>query len=216
MLNIFVHSSTYGQAMAATFDLEAAGSLPEKRITAPENCCVAAPVYEKPVDQAKVVAFATANKRAELNKMMAAIDTENRRVNSLAALIRELKTIIASGNNDMIIAHVPAPLLKEIETGRVKFSLIEGAEKNPYFSDFELELWREALPLIQQLYTRIVFKSIDTCKTNAYNQPVQALRVAIYRQMHQMILAAFNEMKQAREFAQQNDVSFETSESAFA
>lgn len=202
MLNIFVNSTTFGQAMGATFDLGVEGSLADKRITAIENCEVLAPIYERALDPEKVTALITAGQTQKVSNLGKAVEVENIRVNSLSVLIRELQLASSLEDTGMIIAYMPTELLQEIESGRIKFYLNDETETT-YYSKTELELWKIALPLIQNLYCRIIFKNINACKKNVSNSPVQADRVAINASMYNKLLTAFREMK-AQKTGQQN------------
>lgn len=194
MLNIFVNSTTYGQALGCTFNMSVEGSLADKRITALELCEPVAPVYERAIDASKVTALIASGQTQKVTNLGKAIEVENVRVNSLAMLIRELQVVSAVESNDMIIAYIPGELLQEIESGRVKFYLTEDTQTT-YYSEYELELWKQALPLIQSLYCRIVFKNIMACKKNVSNTPVQADRVNIFNSMYTKLLNAYREMK---------------------
>lgn len=197
MFNVFVNSTTFGQAMGATFDLSIEGSLADKRVTAPENCKVLAPIYERKVDANRVTSFISTGQTQQVSKLAKAVDVENVRVNSLAVLIRELQMISEIDTDCMIIAYMPLELLQEVESGRVKFYM-SGETTTTYYSQTELDLWRTALSLIQSLYCRIVFKNINACKKNNTNSPVQADRVNINASMYNMLLTAFRELKAER------------------
>lgn len=192
MLNLFINSTTYGQVMGATFNMDAPGSLAERRIT--QTIDVEAPVYEKVIDSAKITQLIATGQTDKVSKMGKAIEVETIRVNALAMLFRELSLIASLESNDMIIAYLPVELLQEIESGRVKFYL-DGTTETIYYSEYELELWRQVLPLIQSLYCRIVFKNISSCKNNRSNTQVQADRCAIYANMYQKLLTAYRDMK---------------------
>lgn len=192
MLNLFINSTTYGQVMGATFNMDAPGSLAERRIT--QTIDVEAPVYEKVIDSAKITQLIATGQTDKVSKMGKAIEVETIRVNALAMLLRELSLIASLESNDMIIAYLPVELLQEVESGRVKFYL-DGTTETIYYSEYELELWRQVLPLIQSLYCRIVFKNISSCKNNRSNTQVQADRCAIYANMYQKLLTAYRDMK---------------------
>lgn len=192
MLNLFINSTTYGQVMGATFNMDAEGSLAERRIT--QSIDVEAPVYEKVVDSAKITQLITTGQTDKVSKMGKAIEAETIRVNSLAMLFRELQLISSLESNDMIVAYLPAQLLQEVESGRVKFYL-DGTTETAYYSEYELNLWRQVLPLIQSMYCRIVFKNIASCKNNHSNTQIQADRCAIYANMYQKLLTAYRDMK---------------------
>ena len=192
MLNLFINSTTYGQVMGATFNMDTPGSLAERRIT--QSIDVEAPVYEKVIDSAKITQLIATGQTDKVSKMGKAIEAETIRVNSLAMLLRELSMISCLESNDMIIAYLPGELLQEVESGRVKFYL-DGTAETVYYSEYELELWRQVLPLIQSLYCRIVFKNISSCRNNRSNTPVQADRCAIYANMYQKLLTAYRDMK---------------------
>lgn len=203
MLNTFINSTTFGQAMGATFDMDVQGSLADKRLTAIEDCEVGMPVYERAINPEKVTALITAGQTQKVSNLGKAVEVENVRVNSLNMLIRELTVISAMETNTMIIAYVPPELLQELESGRIKFYLAEDSNETTYYSEFELNLWREALPLIQNLYCRLVFKNINACKQNKSNTPVQADRVSINASMYTKLLTAFREMKAMKTGASQ-------------
>lgn len=198
MLNIFVNSTTYGQTMGATFDMSTEGSLIDKRVTSVENCDVVPPIYQREISAQKVADLISAGQTEKVANLGKAVEVENTRVNSLAMLIRELTLVKdLKDNKDIVVAYVPGELLHEIKSGRIKFYLDEEA-KTTYFSSLELELWKQVLPLIQDLYCRIVFKSIDSCKKNSSNTESQADRVSIYSSMQKRLIAAFREMKIAK------------------
>lgn len=198
MLNIFINSTTFGQAMGATFDMSAEGSLSDKRVTDLENCEVCAPIYEKAVDPTKITSLIATGQTQKVSNLGRAIEAENVRVNSLAMLIRELELVASIESNEMIIAYVPAELLQELESGRVKFYLADDSSKTTYYSEFELNLWQHAMPLIQSLYCRLVFKNIASCRKNVSGSDVQADRVNITASMYTKLLIAFREMKTAK------------------
>lgn len=208
MLNIFINSTTFGQAMGATFDMNVEGTLADKRITALEDCEVCPPVYEKTIDANKVASLITSGQTQKVSNLGRAVEVENVRVNSLAMLIRELTLIsMLEDRNDMLIAYVPGELLQELESGRIKFYLADDSTETTYYSDYELSLWREALPLIQSLYCRLVFKNINACKKNSSNTPIQADRVSINASMYTKLLTAFREMKAMKAGVQQQVAS---------
>nr|DAV25264.1 MAG TPA: hypothetical protein [Caudoviricetes sp.] len=208
MLNIFINSTTFGQAMGATFDMSVQGSLADKRLTDLSNCEVCQPVYERVIDANHVASLITAGQTQKVSNLGKAVEVENVRVNSLAMLVRELVFVsMLENRNDMIIAYVPGELLQELDSGRVKFYLAEDSTETTYYSDIELALWKEALPLIQNLYCRLVFKNINACKKNVSNTPVQADRVAINANMYTKLLTAFREMKAMKAGVQQQVAS---------
>ena len=192
MLNLFINSTTYGQVIGATFNIDGEGTLAERRLTSFTE--VEEPVYEKAVDSTKITQLITSGQTDKVSKLGKAIEVETIRVNALAMLLRELTMIVNTESNDMIIAYLPGELLQEVESGRVKFYL-DGTAETIYYSDYELDLWRQVLPLIQSLYCRIVFKNIASCKTNRSNTQIQADRCAIYASMYQKLLTAYREMK---------------------
>lgn len=192
MLNLFINSTTYGQVIGATFNIDGAGSLAERRIT--QFTEVEAPIYTKEIDTTKVTQLFVSGQTDKVNRMSKAITVENIRVNSLSMLLRELTLIANLESQDMIIAYLPGELLQEVESGRVKFYL-DGTTETTYYSNYELELWSQVLPLIQSLYCRIVFKNIASCKKNLSNTQVQADRCAIYASMYQKLLTSYREMK---------------------
>lgn len=194
MLNIFINSTTFGQAMGATFNLAVEGTLADKRITDLANCEVCAPIYEKVADPEKITAFIATGQTQKVSNLSKAIEVENIRVNSLAILIRELQLVASLPCNDMIIAYLPTELLQEIESGRIKFYL-SGDSETTYYSQTEIELWKIALPIIQSLYCRIIFKNISACKKNVSNSSIQADRVSITASMYTKLLTAFRELK---------------------
>ena len=192
MLNLFINSTTYGQVMGATFNIDGEGSLAERRLT--QFTEVEEPVYHKTVDSEKITQLIATGQSDKVSKIGKAIEIETIRVNALAMLLRELSMISNLESDDMIIAYLPVELLQEIESGRVKFYL-DGTTETIYYSTYELELWRQVLPLIQLMYCRIVFKNISSCKTNRSNTPVQADRCAVYANMYQKLLTAYRDMK---------------------
>lgn len=194
MLNTFINTTTYGQAMAATFNLDTDGStLAEMRITSIEDCNVLDPIYEKEVRIEKVAEYLKNKQTQKVSNLGKAVETENIRVNSLAILIRELELINTLDTEECVTIYVPQPLLQEIQSGRIRYYLNENT--NSYFSEVEIELWKEALPLMHELYFRLVFKSIDACKTNNNNDQIQALRISIVNSMYARLLKAFKERK---------------------
>ena len=198
MLNLFINSTTFGQAMGCTFDMGVEGSFADKRITSDENIEVLSPIYERVIDADKVSALIQAGQTQKVSNLGKAVEVENVRVNSLNVLIRELKMISELENTGVIIAYLPTELLQEVESGRVKFYINDSEAKTTYYSKTELELWAEAMPLIQALYSRIVFKNIPACKKNVSNTQIQADRVAIVASMYNKLLNAFREMKTVR------------------
>ena len=192
MLNLFINSTTYGQVIGATFNIDGTGSLAERRLT--QFTEVEAPVYEKVIDTDKLAHLFTSGQTDRVKKMSKAIEVETIRVNALSMLFRELTMIANLESNDMIIAYLPGELLQEVESGRVKFYL-DGTTDTVYYSEFELDLWRQVLPLIQSLYCRIVFKNIASCRLNRSNTQIQADRCAIYASMYQKLLTAYRDMK---------------------
>ena len=82
MLNIFVNSTTYGQALGCTFNMSVEGSLADKRITALELCEPVAPVYERAIDASKVTALIASGQTQKVTKLGKASEVENVRVNS--------------------------------------------------------------------------------------------------------------------------------------
>ena len=121
-------------------------------------------------------------------------------------LKRELELVMSLETEEMLIAYVPGELLQEIESGRVKFYLTDETETT-YYSEFELALWKEVMPMIQALYCRLVFKNINACKQNKSNTPVQAERVNINAGMYSKLLTAFREMKALKSGATQKVAS---------
>lgn len=205
MLNIFINSTTFGQVMGATFNFAVEGSLADKRITALENCDVVDPIYEKVIDPEKITAFIATGQTQKVSNLSKAIEVENIRVNSLAMLIRELELVTSLPYEGMIIAYLPTELLQEIESGRIKFYL-SGESETTYYSQTEIELWKIAIPLIQNLYSRLVFKNIASCRKNVSNSPIQADRVSITASMYTKLLTAFRELK-AQKTGQQSSVA---------
>lgn len=195
MLNIFVNSTTFGQAMAATFSMDTEGSLADKRITAIEDCEVLAPIFEATIDATKISALITAGQTQKVSNLGKAVEVQNIRVNSLNVLIRELQLVASLDTNEMVIAYVPGELLQELESGRIKFYLGDDATETTYYTTDELALWNTALGLIQQLYCRLVFKNIASCKKNVSNTAMQADRVNIAGSMYNKLLNAYREMK---------------------
>ena len=198
MLNIFINSTTFGQAMGASFNMNVEGSLADKRLTALENCEVCAPLYEKVVDATKITSLIATGQTQKVSNLGKAIEVENVRVNSLAMLIRELELIASIESNEMIIAYVPGELLQELESGRVKFYLAGDSGETTYYSTFELDLWHHAMALIQSLYCRLVFKNIASCRKNVSGTAIQTDRVNITASMYTKLLIAFKEMKVAK------------------
>lgn len=213
MLNIFINSTTFGQAMGATFNLAVEGSLADKRVTALENCEVVAPLYERTVDAEKIASLIATGQTQKVSNLGKAIEFENIRVNSLAMLVRELELVASLESNEMIIAYVPGELLQELESGRVKFYLAGSESNTTYYSEFELNLWHHAMALIQSLYCRLVFKNIASCRKNVSGTAVQADRVNITASMYTKLLVAFKEMKIAKSSVQHTQQS--AGESAF-
>ena len=193
LLNVFVNSTTFGQAMGATFDLSVAGDLSNKRITALEDCAVLEPIYEKQIATEKIAEYLKTGQTQKVSNLGKAIETENIRVNSLAVLIRELALVLSLETEEPVTVYVPYALLQEIQSGRIRYYLAENT--NSYYSQQEIELWKEALPLMHEMFYRLVFKSIDTCKSNSNNDPVQALRVSISNSMYARLLKSYKEFK---------------------
>lgn len=201
MLNLFINSTTLGQAMGASFDMDVEGTLADKRITEDANCEVIAPIYRRAIDANKVAELVASGQTQKVSTLSKAIDAECVRVNTLSMLIRELELVAALDSTDMIVAYVPTELLGELQSGRVKMYIGENATANPYFSELELGLWAHAMELIQSLYHRLIFKNIAGCKKNSNNDPVQALRGAITGAMYGKLLTAFREMKNSANVA---------------
>lgn len=198
MLNIFINSTTFGQALGATFNMAVEGSFSDKRVTPDENIEVLAPIYERAIDPNKITALLASGQTQKVTNLGKAVEVENVRVNSLNVLIRELRMISALESEGVIIAYLPGELLQEIESGRVKFYLNDSEAQTTYYSALELELWRQAMPLIQALYHRIVFKNIASCRKNISNTQIQADRVAIVGSMQAKLLNAYREMRALR------------------
>jgi hypothetical protein len=201
MLNIFVDSTTFGQAMGATFDFAIEGKLAEKRLTKQEDAKVMPSVYERTIDAEKILNFSKAGLTQKITNLQKAINAENKRVNSLNILVRELESIqetFAPDEVGIITAYVPAELLSELQSGRVKYYLDDSAETT-YYSKLERELWKKALPLIQHFFMNIVFKNVLACQVNKHENAEQAMRVTIYTQMHNMIRTAYREMSAERQ-----------------
>lgn len=200
MLNIFINSTTFGQAMGATFNLRIEGGLNQKRITSFENCQVQAPIFTAELDTVKIQEYASAGDMKKVNGLTKAVEIQNVRVNSLAVLIRELQMVKANTGNDMLLVYLPDELLNEISDGKIKFHLSddESTGENSYFSEQETELWRVAMPLIGELYSRLVFKSIKSCRNSSSNSPEQTDRANICASMYGMLLNAYREEKKAR------------------
>lgn len=200
MLNIFINSTDFGQAMGATFRMDGEGTIAQRRITADKDCVVNAPVYEANSANytAKIAEFLAQGLSQKASNLGRAMNTENIRVNSLAMLIRELETVSLIESTEIITAYVPKPLLDELFYGKFKLSLEEGAPKNSYYSDFELELWRKALPLVQELFSRLNFRDIASCRELRDSQAgnnMQKERVSIYKAIYGNLLTAYREMK---------------------
>lgn len=200
MLNIFINSTTFGQAMGATFNLRMTGGLNQKRITSFENCQVQAPIFTAELDTVKMQEYVIAGDMRKVNGLTKAVEIQNVRVNSLAVLIRELQMVKANTENDMLLVYIPDELLNEITDGKIKFHLSddESTGENSYYSEQETALWRVAMPLIGELYSRLVFKSIKSCRNSASNSPEQADRANICASMYGMLLTAYKEEKRAR------------------
>lgn len=209
MLNLFVNSTTFGQAMGATFDMSIEGNLAQKRITADFDCEVLAPIYEKHIDANKVTALITAGQTQKVSNLGRAVEVENIRVNSLNVLIRELSMVSVLETTGVVMVYLPTELLQEIESGKIKFYLNDSSAETTYYSAQELELWAQAMPLIQSLYNRLVFKNINACKKNVGNTVIQGEKVSIVASMQTKLLIAFRTMKALKSGAQQQSYTGE-------
>lgn len=206
MLNLFINSSIYGQAIGATFDFsaEAIGKpLTQRRLTPSEFSGICRPVYERKVDMAKITALYSTNQIDKVNKINRGMYSENIRVNSLYVLARELNNIIKlcesndKYKNEMIIAYIPPQLLRELQTGRYKF-YANGTSETTYYSEQELAMWIDINDAICTLYSRLVFSNIENCKENISNTAAQADRVKLYNTMVTIIKDAYNALKNER------------------
>lgn len=194
MLNVFINSTTYGQVMGATFDLAIQGTLADKRLTALEDCAVQEIFYEKEISAEKVSNYIAQGLAEKVTGLGYAITSENIRVNSIGVLLRELALVESLDTEEPVTVYIPKPLLDEIQSGRIRYYL--GENTNTYYSETEILLWNQLLPIMQRLFMRLVFKNIETCKVNNNAQNVdQALRVDIYRNIYSKLLPAYKEMK---------------------
>lgn len=206
MINVLVNSTTFANGISGAYDFGKEGnSLKDLRVTParPITECI----YRRDLDMQKVTNLVAGNNLEKAQAQIAAIDKECVRVGSLACLLEELKNIESSGiadDYDIILCYVPTLLRKEIETGRVKF-YIYGKSVSSYYSDVELILWDELLPIISKLFTKLVFKDILSCKQNrvaSQNESAedgtvtaQDLRVAIYQRQYAVMTKKFAEEK---------------------
>lgn len=194
MINIFVNTTTYGQALGATFNLGMEGALSEKRITSDIDILVQDPVYERVLDTEKITSYAQAGQSKKVENAMAAVKIENIRVNALNVLVRELTLIETLEYDGFVQVFVPVELLDEIQTGKHKPYSYHPELVNPYYSEFERELWRYADALIGRMYERISIKSIAVCRSNRHDDPIHAERVQIVRFMQSNLSSAYKEM----------------------
>lgn len=218
MINLFVNSTTFGQAMGATFNLAQEGTLSEKRLTPLENCEVLAPAYEKMPNAMEIADLISRGDNEKVTKISKAISAENIRVNSLVVLMRELQFVHETFGLEIpggvITAYVPAELLKELHQGRVKYYLDENAETK-YYSEFERAIWRQVMPLLQFYFCNIVFKNIASCKVNERQDPIQQHRANIHASIYSKMLTAYREMKALRRCNSDQQTPQYATESAF-
>lgn len=202
MLNIFVNTTTFGQPMAATFDIAEDGT--KKLITPLDECSVYDAGYEQTISAEKLAEIAMSGNVKKMTSSMKAINAENIRVNSLDLLIVELNRVlplikeqetidedgVVTPAGEVVTVYVPQQLLRELHDLRVKF-YVYGSSESSYYSQYELDLWKKALPLIQELFLNVVFKNIDGCRKNLGETKVQASKVNIYKSMYKRLLAAY-------------------------
>lgn len=210
MINSFVNVTTFGQFISCSFNLGADGTLADKRITAQEDCVVQPAVYEKTLTPERIAEYIAQGKKVE--NLSKAVETENIRVNSLYAFAKELSAVSQIDNNEPIIIYVPTALLQELVSGRIKFYIAETAPETTYYSQFELDLWKQVMPMIKDNFDRLVFKDINSCKKNISNTAVQQDRVNIYKSMYNLMLESFRTEKANRAVnkpqAPKNEVAF--------
>ena len=212
MLNTFINSSIYGQAIGSTFNFSKAvigKPLASRRLTPNAYANIMEPIYERQVDMTKITALYGSGQLDKVNKINRGVYSENIRVNSLYTLIRELQLIDKLTIEhpqllkEMIIAYVPAQLLKELQSGRYKF-YVNGISESTYYSEQELTMWIDANEIIAKFYSRLVFTNIDNCKVNISGTAIQGERVTLYNSMISRIKEAYNTLKQQREAASKN------------
>ena len=199
MLNTFINSSIYGQAIGSTFNFSKAvigKPLASRRLTPNAYANIMEPIYERQVDMTKITALYGSGQLDKVNKINRGVYSENIRVNSLYTLIRELQLI-----DKLTIEH--PQLLKELQSGRYKF-YVNGISESTYYSEQELTMWIDANEIIAKFYSRLVFTNIDNCKVNISGTAIQGERVTLYNSMISRIKEAYNTLKQQREAASKN------------
>ena len=174
MINLFINGSQFGQTMGMTFHMDGEGSLAQRRLTSTENVKVVSSIYGREVDADKIAQLVKSGLADKVAGYTKALEVESIRVNSLNMLVRELETVKASDIQSMITCYVPDVLLRELTSMRVKYYL-SGESVNDYYSEFELSLWRKAMPLFQELFFNLVFANIASCGKNQFNDPVQEI-----------------------------------------
>ena len=210
MLNMFINSNIYGQAIAATFDFskDSVGKNFDGRRITPRNLSgINNPIYERKVDMEKIIDLYQTGQVEKVNRINKGINAENIRVNSLYLLCRELKMLeekfsnpetAEEYKNQLVLCYVPIQLLKELQERRYMFYL-DGSNKTTYYSRFELDMWIEADALIGELYSHVIFKNIVNCQKNVTNTPIQNDRVILYNSMNKILADAYYRMKELRE-----------------
>ena len=194
MLNTLINSTTLGQAIGATFEIDGTGSLTERRLTPGENCRIQEPVYERIISLEKFQALYTTGQMDKITRLNKAIESENIRVNSLAILLRELQLIDEMDTNEIVTIYVPTQLLKELQDMKVKYYLTSETPSN-YYSAQEIEMWKPTLVLIQKLYFNLVFKNIYSCTKNTTEDKVRADRAILYNSMQTLMNTAYRTLK---------------------
>lgn len=213
MINVLVNSTTFANGIAGSYDFckENAETLKDLRVTEAKG--ISESIYRRELDTAKMQSLFVAGETDKAQRLASAIDKECTRVGALNALLEELKSIEAIADNyDIILCYVPTLLKREIESGKIKFHIFGGSVSS-YYSDIELLLWDELLPILQNLYCKLVFKDINSCKTNSYKPnnidsnnidddtaeeagvTAQDLRVEIYKRQYSVMVKKFGEEK---------------------
>lgn len=203
MINILINSTTYANGIGGSYDFTKPGTtLKDLRVTEAKG--ISESIYRRELDIAKMQTLIGAGDIEKAQRLTAAIDKECTRVGALAVLVEELKAILPIADSyDIILCYVPTLLKKELESGKIKFH-ISGNSVSSYYSDVELLLWVELLPIIQSLYCKIVFKDILSCKANNFAKDddtaeetisAQDLRVEIYKRQYAVMAKKFGEEK---------------------
>lgn len=211
MINVLINSTTFANGIGGSYDFSFEGELIDMRLTPFEP--ISESIFRRDLDKNKLAQLMTEGKNDEAMALINAVDKECVRVGALYVLLNELKAISKMENRtDMIICYVPTLLKAELEHGKVKFHL-SGDNESSYYQEAELELWAEIMPLLSELYSRLVFKDIASCKANKLvnvenanpsSVLAQGYRVAIYTNQYSLMIKKFAEEKKKLQAAKRN------------